>query len=63
MRAIVAMAHSLQLAVVAEGVETAEQLAGLAALGCDEYQGFLESPALPAAEFERRYVKAAAGSR
>jgi len=62
-RAIIAMAHSLQLAVVAEGVETTEQLAGLAALGCDGYQGFLESPALPAAEFERRYVKAAAGSR
>jgi diguanylate cyclase (GGDEF)-like protein/PAS domain S-box-containing protein len=62
-RAIVAMAHSLQLTVVAEGVETAAQLAGLAALACDEYQGFLESPALPAAEFERRYVKAAAGGR
>jgi diguanylate cyclase (GGDEF)-like protein/PAS domain S-box-containing protein len=56
-RAIIAMAHSLNLSVVAEGVETAAQLAALAALGCDEYQGFYASPALPPAEFERRYVK------
>ena len=54
-RAIVAMAHSLHLSVVAEGVETAEQLAALRDLGCDEYQGFLESPALPAPDFEQRY--------
>jgi EAL domain-containing protein (putative c-di-GMP-specific phosphodiesterase class I) len=53
--AIVAMAHSLHLNVVAEGVETAAQLAALKALGCDEYQGYLESAALPAGEFERRY--------
>ena len=54
-RAILAMAHSLKLSVVAEGVETQGQLEALRALGCDEYQGHLESPALPAAEFERRY--------
>ena len=53
--AILAMAHSLRLSVVAEGVETPAQLARLRELGCDEYQGFLESPALPPAEFERRY--------
>ncbi len=51
------MAHSLRLTVVAEGVETAPQLAALKALGCDEYQGFYASPALPPAEFERRYVR------
>jgi len=56
-RAIIAMAHSLKLSVVAEGVETESQLAVLASLGCDEYQGFLASPGLPPAEFERRYVK------
>ena len=55
-QAILAMAHSLKLAVVAEGVESAAQLATLESLGCDEYQGFLESPALPAAEFEARYL-------
>jgi len=54
-RAIVAMAHSLRLSVVAEGVETREQLKSLRDLGCDEYQGFLESPALPAQDFEGRY--------
>jgi diguanylate cyclase (GGDEF)-like protein len=56
--AILAMAHSLRLSVVAEGVETEAQLAKLKALGCDEYQGYIEAPALAAAEFERRYAKA-----
>jgi EAL domain-containing protein (putative c-di-GMP-specific phosphodiesterase class I) len=56
-KAILAMAHSLRLSVVAEGVETATQLAALQALGCDEYQGFLESPALPPAEFEKKYAR------
>jgi diguanylate cyclase (GGDEF)-like protein/PAS domain S-box-containing protein len=54
-RAIVAMAHSLHLSVVAEGVETAAQLRALRELGCDEYQGFLESAPLPAADFEKDY--------
>jgi diguanylate cyclase (GGDEF)-like protein/PAS domain S-box-containing protein len=51
--AILAMAHSLHLSVVAEGVETESQLKALRALGCDEYQGFLASPALPVNEFEK----------
>ena len=51
-RAIVSLAHSLRLKVVAEGVETPAQLAFLKALGCDQYQGFQFSPPLPVAEFE-----------
>jgi diguanylate cyclase (GGDEF)-like protein/PAS domain S-box-containing protein len=48
--AIISMAHSLRLEVVAEGVETVEQWSCLRDLGCDTVQGFLFSKALPAAE-------------
>jgi diguanylate cyclase (GGDEF)-like protein/PAS domain S-box-containing protein len=54
-KAILAMAHSLHLSVVAEGVETAAQFRALKELGCDEYQGFYESAALAPADFEKRY--------
>jgi len=50
-RAIVSLAHSLRLKVVAEGVETSEQLNVLRSLGCDQYQGFCFSPAVPATQF------------
>src|SRR5262249_53389112 len=52
-RAIVALAHSFGVKVVAEGVESKDQLARLRDLGCDEYQGFLFSPAVGAAELEK----------
>jgi diguanylate cyclase (GGDEF)-like protein/PAS domain S-box-containing protein len=53
---IVNLAHALKLKVVAEGVETEEQLRILRLLGCDEMQGFLFGKAVPAKEFEARYL-------
>ncbi|MEO6186297.1 MAG: EAL domain-containing protein [Steroidobacteraceae bacterium] len=50
-QAIISLAHGLRLKVVAEGVETEAQLQALKAMGCDQYQGFYCSPALPPAEF------------
>ncbi|HJV03035.1 MAG TPA: EAL domain-containing protein [Burkholderiaceae bacterium] len=49
--AIIALAHSLRLEVVAEGVETAAQLHFLQARHCDLLQGYHLSPAIPAAQF------------
>jgi len=50
---IIAMARNLKLHVLAEGVETEEQLAFLRLHGCDAFQGYLFSPPVPAAAFER----------
>lgn len=44
--AVIDLAHALGLTTVAEGVETVEQRNVLAGLGCDQFQGFLYSPAL-----------------
>jgi EAL domain-containing protein (putative c-di-GMP-specific phosphodiesterase class I) len=49
-RAVIAMAHSLNMNVIAEGVERKEQLTLLEAEGCDEFQGFYCARALPEAE-------------
>jgi predicted signal transduction protein with EAL and GGDEF domain len=55
---IIAMAHRLGLKVVAEGIETAAQLRFISAEGCDQFQGFLCGPALPAEKFEALMVRA-----
>ena len=49
-QAVIALAHGLGIDVVAEGIETAEQLTLLRELACDRGQGFLYARALPAAE-------------
>ena len=52
-RAIVTMGQQLRQEIVAEGVETQAQMAFLRDLGCDQLQGYLFSPPVPASEFER----------
>ncbi len=54
--AILAMSRQLGLTVIAEGVETAEQVDFLRAHDCDEIQGFLISKPVPAAEFEAKFL-------
>ena len=56
-RAIINLGHALDLTVVAEGVETKEQLQYLSALECDVVQGFLFSKALSTATFEELLVE------
>ena len=53
-QAVLGIARGLNLHTIAEGVETAEQLATLEEMGCDQAQGFLFSPALPVDQFDRR---------
>lgn len=56
-RAIINLGHALDLTVIAEGVETKEQLQYLSALECDVVQGFLFSKALSAPAFEELLVE------
>ena len=59
-RTIITLAHSLSLEVVAEGVETQEQLDFLRKEGCDQFQGYLFSIPLPIQELEAYLRKAKA---
>lgn len=53
---IIALSDRLELAVIAEGIETTEQLSWLQQLGCEFGQGYLFSKPLPATEIERIYL-------
>ena len=55
---VVALADSMEVTVIAEGVETEAQRDFLAGLGCYKYQGYLFSPALPVHEFEALVARA-----
>ncbi len=55
--AVVKMAHTLEMKVIAEGVETENQLSFLSSTNCDEAQGFLFSRPVSAGEFEDRLLK------
>ncbi len=61
-QAVITLSHSLGLQVVAEGVETPEQLAFLRGLGCDQVQGFLIDHPLPAAQLAQRLRRQAASA-
>lgn len=55
-RAVIALGHSLQLTIIAEGVETFEQSAFLLDEGCDEIQGYLRGRPMSIDEFARTYL-------
>lgn len=59
--AVIAMGHSMGLKVLAEGVETTEQLDFLRERGCDQFQGYLCSRPLPAEAFEALLRKSSEG--
>ncbi|MCF8177661.1 MAG: PAS domain S-box protein [Sulfuritalea sp.] len=57
-RAVIALGHSLQLKVIAEGVETDSQRQFLVAAGCDEMQGYLRGKPIPVEDFSREFLGA-----
>jgi EAL domain-containing protein (putative c-di-GMP-specific phosphodiesterase class I) len=56
--AIIAIASSMNLLVIAEGIETIEQADALRSKGCDFFQGFLFGPAVPPEELAGRLPRA-----
>lgn len=63
LNSIISMAKALEMSVIAEGVETAEQRDFLAEMGCDVFQGYFFSRPIPVEEFEKKYLEAVFGER
>ncbi|PJC13055.1 MAG: hypothetical protein CO066_08560, partial [Comamonadaceae bacterium CG_4_9_14_0_8_um_filter_60_18] len=61
-QAIIVMAHTLGMKVIAEGIETEQQRDLLAQAGCDYGQGYLFSRPVPASDFEKLFDRPFAGS-
>jgi sensor c-di-GMP phosphodiesterase-like protein len=57
---VVSLGQAVDAQTIAEGVETAEQLAALASMGCQRAQGFLWSPAVPSSELPDAVERCAA---
>ena len=55
--AIISLAHSLKMSVIAEGVETEEQVSLLRNLGCEEIQGYWFSPPISSGEFQAMLIE------
>jgi len=56
-RALVGMARNMDIAVIAEGVETSQELEVVRDLGCTEYSGGLHTPPMPPMDFEQRMLR------
>jgi EAL domain-containing protein (putative c-di-GMP-specific phosphodiesterase class I) len=56
-RSIITLGHSLNLKIIAEGIETQEQFRILNELNCDYIQGYLIGKPMEALEFEHRFIK------
>jgi EAL domain-containing protein (putative c-di-GMP-specific phosphodiesterase class I) len=56
-RAIIALGRSMQFTIIAEGVETQAQQEFLTTEGCEEIQGYIVSPPLPADEFAASFLR------
>jgi EAL domain-containing protein (putative c-di-GMP-specific phosphodiesterase class I) len=61
-RAVASLANSLEMATIAEGVETERQLEMVRSLGCTEMQGFVFSPPRPASEIARLLASPPSGA-